>query len=203
MENKMDIKELLAFIIYKNDYIYPLLKDTVQCVLLDILFSRTILEGKPSVKISYQDLSLLSGCSPGTVKSALKELILSGLVKVVGSHHSRIANEYALNIRIPKNIKQFMPLQRLPYKTVNQIISGNNNKNPVFKLNSEGMAIVNAIKANMSPHEKALYEKKAVDELIIESVEITEEAIDNKITEIIVRGFSNEKRKKYLIFTEQ
>ncbi len=202
MENKLDIKELLALIIYKNDYIYPLLKDTVQCVILDIIFSRTILEGKPSVKISYQDLALLAGCSVGTVKSALKDLILSSLIKIVGNHRSRIANEYAVNLKIPENLKQFMPLQRLPYKTVSQIISGNNRK-PVLQLTAEGMAIVNSIKASMSPHERALYEKKAVDELIIENVEINDESIDRKITEIIIRGFSSEKRKKYLVSVEQ
>lgn len=201
MSDKIDVRELIALMIYKNDYIYPLLKDTVQCVLLDIIFSRTIVEGKKSVRISYQDLALLSGCSAGTVKSALKELILAGYIKITGSHHSKIANEYALNIKVPENVKQFMPLQRLPYKTVNEIISGKQRPKS-YELTAEGMAVLNAIKANMSKHERNLYEKKAIDELIIEGLEITEEAIENKITEIIIRNFSSEKRKKYLVSVE-
>lgn len=203
MSENLDIKNIIALIIYKNDYIYPLLKDTVQCVILDILFSRTILEGKSSVRISYQDLALLSGCSIATVKSALKELVLAGHIKITGNHHSKIAYEYTVNIKIPDNIKQFLPLQRLPYKTVNKIISGNYSRPKNFTLTPEGEAVLNAIKANMSKHERTVYENKAVNELMIEGVELTEQNIENKINEIIIRNFSNEKRKKYLIPTEQ
>lgn len=197
----IDIKEKIALSIYKTDYIYPRLRDTVKCVLYDILFSRTVLEGKSSVRISYSDLVFLSGCSLSTVKTALKEMIADGLIRIVGAHHSRIANEYALNIKIPENLTPIAPSQRIPEKVIKSLLT-TDKKEKKFELNAEGHAVVNSIKSAMSPHERKLYEKRAIDELIIEGEEITETAIENKITELIVRSFSSEKRKKYLVASE-
>ena len=196
----IDFKEIIALSIYKTDYIYPMLKDTVKCVIYDIIFSRTILVGKPSARISYNDFASLSGCSQTTVKHALKEMLIDGYIKIVGAHYSRTANEYALNIKIPENLIPVLPAQRYPYKTINIAIT---QKQPAkLVLNSEGQAVINAIKSSMSHHERKLYEQKAINELMIEGVELTEEAIDNKITDLIIRSFSGEKRQKYLVRAE-
>jgi len=193
----IDFRELIALLIYKTDYIYPRLRDTVKCVIYDIIFSRTVLVGKSSARISYNDFAVLSGCSLTTVKHALKEMILDGHIKIVGSHYSRTANEYALEIKIPENIAPVLPPQRLPYKTVNTIIAQKDK--PKLVLSPEGQAVINTIKSSMSHHERKLYEQKAINELMIEGTELTEQAIDEKITEILIRSFSSEKRQKYLV----
>ncbi|GAB5045630.1 hypothetical protein [Thermodesulfovibrio sp. TK110] len=197
----VDIKEIIALSVYKTDYIYPQLKDTVKCVLYDIIFSKTVLEGKASARISYSDFAFLSGCSLTTIKTALKEMLADGYIKIVGAYYSRIANEYALNIKIPENLTPISNVQRVPQKVVKSTLH-RNDVSKKYELTQEGHAIVNAIKSSMSQHERKLYEKKAIDELIIENTEITEQAIENKITEIIVRNFSNEKRKKYVVSSE-
>ncbi|NPV51822.1 MAG: hypothetical protein HPY60_11615, partial [Candidatus Methanofastidiosum sp.] len=154
----INVKELIALSIYKTDYIFPKLKDTVKCVLYEIIFSRTVLIGKPSARISYSDFAVLSGCSPTTVKHAIKEMLIDGYIKIVGSHHSRTANEYALNLKIPENITPVLPVQRLPYKTVETVITQKEKSKLV--LNAEGQAVVNAIKSSMTPHERKIYEQK-------------------------------------------
>lgn len=197
----IDVREIIALSIYKTDYIYPMLKDAVKCAIYDVIFSRTVLEGKQSARISYTTFALLIGCSTSTVKNAIRELVLDGFVRIVGSHYSRTANEYALNLKIPDTLRPTQPGQRLPYKTVDEVISGKTTEKR-YVLTAEGEAVINAIKSGMSDYERKLYEKKAIDELMIEGVEITDEAIDRKITEILLRNFSSEKRNRYVICNE-
>lgn len=194
MTEDINIRNIIMLNIYRTDYLASRLS-TVQQVIVDQLFSRTILVGKESVRISYTDLSRLTGISFVTISKAMKGLIKDKLVKITGNYRPRIANEYSLNLEIPGNLQAWFSAQRDPYGTLARL-SGEEEEQD-WELTTEGEAILNSIKDSMTYSEKELYRKKAQEELVLQGKEITDTNIDNKITEILLRSFSDEKKKRY------
>ncbi len=194
------LKELIIKNIYRTDYLAPRLGSAVKQAIVDQLFSRTVLVGKETVRISHADLSKLTGISSVTISKAMKELIKDGIIMIVGEYKPRIANEYKLSLRVPDNLSQWFSAQRNPYHVIKQITDAADEYTESITLNltEEGQAVVNSIKESMTAQEKELYRKKAREELILEGKDVTESNIENKITEIILRGFSDDKKRKYL-----
>jgi len=193
-------KDIIIKNIYRTDYLAPRLGGAVKQAIVDQLFSRTVLVGKETVRISHTDLSKLTGISPVTISKAMKELIKEGIIMIVGEYRPRVANEYKLNLRVPDNLSQWFSAQRNPFSVIKQLTGSADDYTESITLNltEEGQAVVNSIKESMTTLEKELYRKKAREELILEGKDVTESNIENKITEIILRGFSDDKKRKYL-----
>ncbi len=191
-----DIKKILIKNIYRTDYLAPQLGSAVKQAIVDQIFSRTVLVGKESVRLSFSDLSKLTGISTVTISRAMKDLIKQGVVRIVSEYKPKVANEYSLNI--PENLSGWMSIQRDPYIVFRDITETEEKSYQEVELTEEGQAIVNSIKDSMTQVEKELYKKRARDELSIEGKPPTEANIDKKITEIIIRGFSDDKKERYI-----
>ena len=191
-----DIKKILIKNIYRTDYLAPQLGSAVKQAIVDQIFSRTVLVGKESVRLSFSDLSKLTGISTVTISRAMKDLIKQGVVRIVSEYKPKVANEYSLNI--PENLTSWMSIQRDPYIVFRDITETEEKSYQDVELTEEGQAIVNSIKDSMTQVEKELYRKRAREELSIEGKPPTEANIDKKITEIIIRGFSDDKKERYI-----
>ncbi len=192
-----EIKDIITKNIYRTDYLASQLGSAVKQVIVDQLFSRTILVGKESVRISLSDLSRLTGISTITISRAMKDLIKQGVVRIVGEYRPKVANEYALNIPDISKLPKWMPVQRVPDMLFREL-AGSQPQEMDYELTEEGQSIINSIKDSMTQTEKEIYRKKAREELLFEGKTPSEANIDRKITEIIIRSFSDEKREKYI-----
>lgn len=191
-----NLKDIILLNIYRTDFLAPQLKGAVKQAIVDQLFSRTILVGKESVRISHSDISKLTGISTITISRAMKELIRDRIIRVLGSYKPRTANEYGLNIQAPTNLQIWFSAQRDPRLVLNEV-SGVEAEVTSLTLTAEGEAVINSIKDSMSVAEKEIYKRKAQEELILMGLDLTELNIENKITEMLLRSFSDEKRNKY------
>jgi len=127
----------------------------------------------------------------------MRALIKDGIVLIRGAYKPRVPCEYGLNITVPRNIDIWFTPQRNPWLLLGEII-GDAVREEYIELTAEGQAVINSIKDNLSPREKEELRKKAQDELIFLEKDLIEANIERKIAEILIRNFSDEKRRKYL-----
>ncbi|RMG02754.1 MAG: winged helix-turn-helix transcriptional regulator [Nitrospirae bacterium] len=198
-----NIKEIIIKNIYRTDYLAPRLDSAVKQVIVDQIFSRTVLAGKETVRISHADLSKITGISTVTISKAMRELVKEGILVLVGEYKPKIPCEYRLNLEVPQDITPWLSVQRNPYDITRSISkNGDQEKEDDYELTAEGHAIINSIKESMTRTERELYRKKAREELLLEGKDLSEDSIERKITQILIRGFSDEKKRRYLKFND-
>ncbi|HAK87645.1 MAG: hypothetical protein A2X55_08985 [Nitrospirae bacterium GWB2_47_37] len=190
-------KNILLLNIYRTDFLSPKLRSKTKNAIVDHLFSRTIVVGKETCRISHSEFAKLTGISVPTVSRAMRALIKDGIVLIRGAYKPRVPCEYGLNITVPRNIDIWFTPQRNPWLLLGEII-GDAVREEYIELTAEGQAVINSIKDNLSPREKEELRKKAQDELIFLEKDLIEANIERKIAEILIRNFSDEKRRKYL-----
>jgi len=200
----MDIKSILIKNIYRTDYLAPRLDSAVKQVIVDQIFSRTVLVGKETMRISHAELSKITGISTVTISKAMRELVKEGILVLVGEYKPKIPCEYRLNIEVPDDLTPWLSCQRNPFDFFRNLPSGNDEHRDegAYELTAEGHAIINSIKESMTRAERELYRKKAKDELLLEGKDLSEESIERKITQILIRGFSDEKKRRYLKYND-
>ncbi|GER94846.1 hypothetical protein A45J_2612 [hot springs metagenome] len=192
-------KNIILLNIYRTDFLSPKLRSKTKNAIIDHLFSRTILVGKETCRISHSEFAKLTAISVPTISRAMRALIKDGIVLIRGAYKPRVPCEYGLNINVPRNIELWFSPQRNPWLMLDEIVGGDDARKEDIELTAEGQAVINSIKDNLTPREKEELNKKAMEELIFSEKDLTEANVERKITEILVRNFSEEKRKRYLI----
>lgn len=191
-------KNILILNIYRTDFLSPKLRSKTKNAIVDHLFSRTILVGKETCRISHSELAKLTSISVPTISRAMRALIKDGIVLIKGAYKPRVPCEYGLNISVPRNIEIWFTPQRNPWLMLGEIMGGDDAREEDIELTAEGQVVINSIKDNLTHREKEELNKKAREELIFLEKDLTEANIERKITEILVRSFSEEKRRRYL-----
>jgi DNA-binding Lrp family transcriptional regulator len=191
-------KNIILLNIYRTDFLSPKLRSKTKNAIIDHLFSRTILVGKDTCRVSHSELAKLTGISTPTISKAMRGLIKDGIVLIRGAYKPRVSCEYGLNINVPKNIELWFSPQRNPWLLLGEIIGEDDAGEENIELTAEGQAVINSIKDNLSHREKEELNKKAREELIFLEKDLTEANIERKIAEILVRNFSEEKKKIFL-----
>lgn len=75
-------------------------------------FSRTIAIDEKTCRISYKDLSDLTGLSVVTIKTATRRLVDHGILRIAGQAAAKVAKTY--EVLWPSDIKNISKLQRNP-----------------------------------------------------------------------------------------
>lgn len=196
----LDFRDSLLKQLYMVDYIMPRLS-AAQSVVLNQLFSRTILVGVETVQISHADMSRLTGLALVTTQRALRSLANDNLITIVGAYRPRVANEYRVNIHIPTELSIHLTGQRDPYIVLTSMLgdtqAAEENK-LLLELTAEGAAVIDAILQSMTKMESDRYRREAMDALFTEGKRPTETLIAQKVTELLLQSFSDEKQRRYI-----
>lgn len=191
-----EIKQIILKNIYRTDFINPRLT-VFQQAILDQIFSRTILVGKETVRLSFGHLHRLTGISTPAISKAVRHLIREGYLEIVSEWKPKVPIEYRIKIDIPAGLRTFFQPQRSPELVFSEVFI-QEGFSEGFELTAEGHAAINAIKESMSVYEHDLYVKKARQELLSQGAELTERAVNEKITEILLRNISDEKKRRWV-----
>lgn len=191
-----EIKEIILKNIYRTDFVNPRLPVLQQAV-LDQFFSRTILIGRETVKLSLGHLQKLTGISIPTLSKTLKRLVSEGYLEIVSEWKPKVPIEYRVRLDIPTDLKTFFQPQRSPKLVFNELFLPEEAIGK-FELTAEGHAAISSIKEGMSVPERELYMKKVRQELLIQGAELTEKGINDRFVEILLRSVSDEKKRKWI-----
>lgn len=191
-----EIKQVILKNIYRTDFVNPRLS-VFQQVILDQMFSRTVLVGKETTRLSLGHLQRLTGMSVPAISKAIRHLVSEGYLEIVSEWKPKVPVEYRVKLDIPADLKTFFQPQRHPGLIFNELFTREEQLEK-FELTAEGHAAINAIKESMSSYERDLYVKKARQELLAQGTEPTEKAISEKITEILLRNVSDEKKHRWV-----
>ncbi|MBI3592924.1 MAG: winged helix-turn-helix transcriptional regulator, partial [Nitrospirae bacterium] len=138
-------KNILLLNIYRTDFLSPKLRSKTKNAIVDHLFSRTILVGKETCRISHSELAKLTGISVPTISRAMRALIKDGIVLIRGAYKPRVPCEYGLNINVPRNIELWFSPQRNPWLLLGEIIGGDETGEADMELTADGQVVINSI----------------------------------------------------------
>jgi hypothetical protein len=185
-------KQIIEGLIYMTDFLFPTLSPAEQSVVMQI-FSRTWAVGEDSCRLSCGDLARLTGMTTLTLRKAIKRLTQKGVLISLSEHKPKVARSYKLHI--PKNIPQSLKIQRNPYLICNPEKEETTEK---YKLSPEGKGLVEVIKNSLSSSELSDIYRLANEEMS------EGESLESVVESIIVRRyFSDEKKRKFLLFNQR
>lgn len=186
----MDLATFYSRFIELADRILPALPPAEQIVFMQ-LFARTVAVDSQTCRLSYADLTHLTRLSIPTIKSALKNLMHKGCVRIVQIGSARQASSY--EILWPQDIRQSSRLQREPSLLLKEMqVSGYVYDSLIDRLDAEDANLLDVTLSTIPAYREARLRKQAADHLR------PGEDLEKKYRELVVlNSFGPMRLRKY------
>lgn len=185
-------QQIVTQLVYMTDFLFETLRASEQAIVLQV-FSRTLAVGEDSCRLSLKDFEDLTGMAESTVRRSVATLKKRGILQVLDEHTAKLAKSYRL--LIPTNYPQKHRIQRNPHLLFRK--EGAPAAGPRYTLTDNGKVVLETIRESLGESELADIHRLAKMEMV------SGEKLEDKVDEIIIRRyFSEEKKRKYLIFKE-
>jgi hypothetical protein len=175
-----------------TDRVLPAIRHPSDQLLYLQFFSRTIAVGEKTCRISYRDLSELTGLSVITIKTAVRRLIDHGILRIAESAAAKVAQTY--EVLWPTEIKRLQRLERSPMVLLKESGAGGEHYEGILdKLTPEDKEILEILASSL-PFEEEKRLRKMAREAALKAGQDPGE----KFKELIVlTQFGPERLKKY------
>lgn len=199
MELKDFVTDFYKKYLELNDKILPTLSPTAQ-VVMNLLFSRTIGEGKQMCQLSHDNIHALTNLHIKTIRKAIEQCVKKGYTEVI--ERSDLTKAYSYKIIWPTsflNDPKMIKFYRSPNLMLKEMgVEEMRYKNIVDRLTDDDRELLEILRRSLTSKEEAFLRKQAI------KTKLTEEDTENTFLELIVlTRFGPERLRKYEVVDDE